>query len=502
VPHGCARRYSCIPRLVISKQTMAVRPHIRLHGAVLTSVQLSLRSFSLDHDSISTFERDPACDPTAIETVDPNNKDLKYTVIFSKILPLPVRRNPIPLESRPAPAEALRGFPICWFVPELAWLPYLPAVVTYHYPIFRNMNRSPDVVAAGEGFAANPSVSGFVLDPTVVLQWSNVESAMQKMIRELETQGGVDPRRGSFFPPSSYGYRKTFPRREMAKASISSSLHAFHHMLAYCSYMIAHVTSLRFSQYQHKTLCENPTEVDSILEKIVPDDDLDDSHVLLKLIWSTLGEIRCTRNFVGAAVAYGRPFDCQLVQGMYKYGVPVFVRWSTETCSGTYRGFPHSEVLDRWCPFGSFQREVLDPWCPSGSFAILDQPPASSNPPNTSPAQQPLSFPPRVAALNPRLYRYPLEYVKARKAEIEFVFPIPQSWPRRQARQHWFYGPGRHSGFVFQFSFVNAVEQSTGNRVTKWERTQLTRSATLLLWDEIHPRNLWYGRPLSHRFLF
>ena len=384
------------------------------------------------------------------------------------ILSHPLQRNPVPSESRSASADPTRGFPIRWLVPSLTWLPYLPAVVTYHYPIFRSMERSPGVVSVEGGFA---------VDPLVASHWSNVESIMRTTIDRLRHNAFMSHHQPPSYP-SSFGYRQTFRKRKAAKDTIKPSFLAFHHLLAYCSYIMASTSAPHFSQDRHRSLYENPAEVSSVFDKIVPSDAQDSSHILLKLLWSTLGEIRQTRNFSGVVVTHDSPFDCQSLQDMHLYGVPVFIRWSNRLRLQTYSMFPNNSVLAQWRP-------TLD------SFSVLDQPQDSSNPDPATLIQQ-LSPPPPVAPLDKCADRYPWEYVETRKAKISSTTNKPQSWLARETSAKSFRKPGRSGALVYQFNLVGVVEEGTGKRIQKWERSVLTRAEAQLLWSGIDPHNLWY----------
>lgn len=408
-----------------------------------------------DGEIISTFEQDPACDPAVIKTTDLQN--IKYDILFPELLPTPLRRNPVPSESRPMQSDPLRGFPIRWSVPELVWAPYLPAVVTYHYPIFRNMVRSPEIIAV-EG--------GFVLQPTAVAHWSNVEHVMQNLIEKLKADASMSQHRRPF-PPSSYGYRRTFRKRKDARSAISPSIAAFQHTLAYCSYTIASTDALHFPRSQHRSLYENPAQVATLLERMVSEDVRDSSHTLLKLLWATLGEIHQTRNFVGAAVTYDRPYDCKSIHDMHLYGVPVFIRWSSRFRLQSYSPLPQNELLTKWRPSTS-------------SFAVSDQPqhPPSSHS-STASAQQPPPSPP--AALDRHVDSYPLQYVERRKDQISSSSNKPQAWLERERSAKSFESPGKSGARVYQFALENQ----------KWERRLLTRAEAGLLWKGIDPCNLW-----------
>lgn len=330
------------------------------------------------------------------------------------------------------------------------------------------MNRSPSVVVVKEGF---------VLDPSVTDHWSNIESIMRTTIERLRTDALTSRHRPPFYP-SSYGYRQTFSTRKRAKDAIKVSVPAFHHVLAYCSYMIASTGVLHFSQDGHRSLYENPAEVDSIFEKIVSSDKQDSSHILLKLLWSTLGQIRQTRNFSGVVVTCDRPFDCQSVQDMHRYGVPIFIRWSNRFRFQTYSTFPNSEILMQWRP-------------PADSFEVVDQPqhPAGSH--SVTPSVRQPSPPPPMTSLDECADKYPWQYVEKRKAVIASRPDKPQSWSDRENSAKSFREPGRNGALVYQFNLVGALEESTGKQFQKWERAVLTRAEAQLLWSDIDLRNLW-----------
>jgi len=330
------------------------------------------------------------------------------------------------------------------------------------------MERSPGVIAVK---------GGFVLNPSVVSHWANVESIMQTTIDKLRYNSSTSRHQPPPYP-SSFGYRLTFSKRKAAKDAIKPSLLAFHHLLAYCSYIIASTSAPHFSRDGHRSLYENPTGISSVFEKIVPSDVQDNSHILLKLLWSTLGEIRQTRNFSGVVVTYDSPYDCQSIQDMHLYGVPVFIRWSDRFRLQTYSGFPNGSVLTQWRP-------------PLTSFLVLDQPQHSSNPNPATPIQQ-LPPPPPVAPLDKCADRYPWEYVETRKAKISSVANKPLSWLAREKSAELFRKPGRSGALVYQFNLVGAVEEGTGKHIQKWERSVLTRAEAQLLWSGIDPRNLWY----------
>ena len=350
------------------------------------------------------------------------------------------------------------------------WLPYLPAVASYHYPIFSAMDRSPGIKV---------TELGFVIDPSAVAHWSNVESVIQTTIQNLRYDATTCRHRPPAYP-SQFGYRRTFSKRKDANAAAKHSLLAFHHMLAYCLYLAASSNDLHFPQSQQKLLYENPAELSALFEKI--DDSRSNSHTLLKLLWSSLGEIRQTRNFAGVFVTYDMPYDCQSIQDMYRYGVPVYIRWPNRSRTQSYFSFPQGEILARWRP-------------PVGSLAALDRLQHPVGPqPATHPVQQPPP-PPPPTAFDQHDVMDPWEYVERRKAEIASKPSKSQSWLDREERAKSFSQPGQHGARVYQFTLVGTgtTEEGTGREIQEWKRVLLTRSEARLLWDGVKSRNLWYG---------
>lgn len=376
----------------------------------------------------------------------------KYDVLHDQLLSPPLQRNPIPTDFRPGSASQIRGYPIRWSETEMMWLPYLPAVTSYHYPIFRNVNRSPKLIARGSG--------DWVIDPDVVAHWSNIEHVIRLLINQLKDGAFTCKHKCPYFP-SSYGYRGPFRKRKDVKSAVSSALLSFHHMLAYCSYLIASTGDLQFGRSEHKALYHDPERVGKLIENLVSDGT--EVHILLKLLWATLGEIFRCRNFVGVVVTYTRAYDCYAVRDMWSYGVPIYIRWSNHLRLDSYCNFLGNEKLRQWYP-------SKDP------FAV--QPRNSPNPhPSIPSSQQPLPPPP------PREHADldPWQYVAMRKAKIDSTSHKPSSWSDRQRAAQSFKQPGRSGAMVFQFVLTDKT----------WTRIQLSRWESKGIWDGFSPRHLW-----------
>jgi hypothetical protein len=411
---------------------------------------------------MSTFEEDAACDPKEFMEIVVVPA-ARFTALFPENLSEPPPRNPIPSESRPTSASKIKGFPIRWFNPEMPWLPYLPAVVSYHYPIFINMNRSPEIVSTEEGFA---------LEPAVVEHWNNIESVMVATIDRLRP--AVYKQYGRFLHlPSSYGYRRAFAKRANVKSLIKPTLYGFHHMLAYTSYIIASSSSLSFSRNEHKSLYEDPARVAEVLESVVLGNS---SHTLLKLLWSTLGEMHQTRNFVGAGINHTVRCDGRDVSNMHNYGVPVFVSWSTLWHAKSYSNCANGQLINRWYP-------------PFAALQAFDRANLSSNP-STSSVRQPSHPPPSAKVLGKPSGQGPLEYVESRKAKISSR-ALTQQESSRQNSSKSFRDPGKKGAFVYQFELVPDFEEGTGREIERWQRTRLTRAEAADLWNNVNERHLW-----------
>jgi hypothetical protein len=128
---------------------------------------------------------------------------------------------------------------------------------------------------------------------------------------------------------------------------------------------------------------------------------LDGPHILLSLLWSSFVEIYRTRNVAGVVVTYEKRYDLPSVEGMYRYGVPVYVCWSERDRGGSYHKLPDTRAIERWSP-------------PRGAFDALNQLPVQQPPP-LIPQSPHSSLPPPP---NAHADRRPLEYVEKRKASI------------------------------------------------------------------------------------
>lgn len=350
------------------------------------------------------------------------------------------------------------------------------------------MDHSLDIVCRDQRFG---------LEEGVIAEWCRIEFAMSELVRHLKPDANTCSHTPIDFP-SKYLYRQTFSNKKKAQQAARKSLWAFHVLFGYCSYLLASTKVPHFSQRQYKTLYENPVTMDNIAFG----NGHKGSHIFLKLLWSSLGEVRQARNFVGVVVTYEESYHYQSVLDMHKYGVPIYVRWSRSSRLKSYCWLNESDLLRQWRPSPDSFDAVGQPQPPvaSGSgTSPIHQPQRSvaSGSGASLTHQSPPLPPPEV--LNECDAKFPLHYVKKRKASISSTVEKPHSWLDREQSKRSFAAPGKHGCAVYQFTATDVVDEGTGKEVQKWQRVLLTRASAQLLWNGVKRRNLWYGsHPSSH----
>jgi len=377
----------------------------------------------------------------------------------------------------------VRGFPIRWSTVGLEWYPYLPTVISFHYPIFRGMDTSPRIIHDGTGYR---------LEASVISWWSAIELAMIDVIQSLKEQRMTTSGHKPPSYPYQYGYKWTHPRRRVVKGAVRKSLCAFQQLLAYCSYAAAGVESP--VRGRSEPFYRNPSLVeDIIIDRPPSTGEADRPHILRKLLWGTLGEIRQTRNFVGAAISYRQPFDYEFLSEMVNYGVPVYVSWSNLIHEHSYSAQPLRHLLSEWCPpSGVFRSSGSLP----EAFGSRD-PPATHLDEDTSPVHRPSRDHHTYAVPDKRSPRYPWEYVRKREDQIASKLTKSgssnQSILARADSASRLVPLGRRGASVYQFEHVETLDESTGEVTEMWDRVALTRPESMTLWDHVKRRHLWYG---------
>jgi len=117
--------------------------------------------------------QDPSLDPTEVSFLDDDPHDGN---LYPKRLTLPLHQDPISESARGVPGRPRYGYPLCWSRPGFEWCPYLPAVASFHYPIFRGMTSAKIVRAE----------TGWKLRDEDIFLWSSVEFVM---LRAIEAAG-------------------------------------------------------------------------------------------------------------------------------------------------------------------------------------------------------------------------------------------------------------------------------------------------------------------------
>jgi len=385
------------------------------------------------------------------------------------VIQRPLRRNPIPMGSRGVETTPVHGFPVRWCSAGLEWYPYLPAVSSFHYPIFRGMNTSPHIVH---------ETAGYVVEPSVVAHWSTVEQAMFKTIESLREHRMTTPTHQPPSYPSQHGYRWKHPRSRNARDAVRKSLCAFQQTLAYCSYSAAGTEHPVHGQY--KPFYQQPSLVEGIVG-LPADGEGDLSHTLHKLLWATVGEVRQTRNFIGAAISYTEPFDYEFLSEMVNYGVPVYVSWSNRHRAHSYSPHPLNDLLSQWYP-------------PPEAFSSLDSLPGRlyGSSPSSQQTSRHLSTP---IILHKSSQQYPREYVQQRKDQIALKLSrrcsSNQLFLARAESAKSFTQPGRRGASVYQFERVQVFDKGVGSVTESWARIELTRANVEALWSHAKRRNLW-----------
>lgn len=394
----------------------------------------------------------------------------------------PLRRDPIPEVARGPPGRPRYGYPLCLSQPNFEWHPYLPAVSSFHYPIFRGMT-SAEIIYTGLGWK---------LRDQDILLWSSVEFVMLKLIEvagsgRLTSLDHITPDW-----PEAFGYKRLHSAKKFAAKAKTASLNAFQRMLAYCSYTIASASTLALSSVkeEYRCLLFHPEQVDSLFKKIdagAPDTEI---HVLVKFLWATLGEIRRTSNFAGIVVHHHKDYDYPSVRAMHRYNVPVYTCWDN-----TLRLHSYSQY---------HQHHILKDWAPSpDDFRALEHSPSPTVDRSKTSNSSRYGLPPPVE-LTQRLLD-PMDYVRQRKRDIEAKLATSdkgQSMRSRQSSAIKFGSRSHRGAHVYELKREEEVDQSTGEKIVYWERRRLDRTIATDTYEFVSPSQLWWVLFLPPFFTF
>jgi hypothetical protein len=413
---------------------------------------------------LTTFET-PEHDPPHIQILwVSEDKDAN---LFPSRLPLPLLRDPIQ-RFRGGRVQKAYGYPICWSQPNFEWYPYLPAVVTFNYPIFRLMSTDPTIIHGP---------SGYKLSDDDISLWRNVEYVISTAIRALQTDrllplGHQEPR-----PPSEYGYTRVYSQEKFSRKAVMKSLNAFQRLLAYCSYSLAG----RCCSPDPLKPAGNIEEVFSLVYQQL-DQSSSGVHILAKDLYWTLHEIYSTRNFTGIVVAYSEQYNFPAVNSMYHHRVPVYISWPFNR--NPYLKFDQSFYIRRWLPLLSMVQKFEQPPHPSGPL---------NNPPNPTPLS---------SITYKQTYDTPMDYVNKRCKEIPDELarsPNKQSMQDRLRSAQKITSIGKASYYTFEQ--VTVVSQ-TGEMKERWVRKLLTRHEALEHFEDVDNAELWYDHLFRFPFSF
>jgi len=426
--------------------------------------------FKFHNGVASTFVCDSTTDPTEISFVD---DDPHGGNLYPEQLPLPLHRDPIPETSRGPPGRPRYGYATCVSQPGFEWHPYLPAVTSFHYPIFRGM-KSAKVIRTG---------SGWRLSDEDVLLWSSVEFVMLKTIAAVGSRQLVRLDHVTPHWPEVFGYKRLHATEKFALRAKTASLNAFQRMLAYCSYAVANTTTIEPSSalWGSRPLLSNPEKVDGLFKLICADAPGTDVHVLVKFLWGTLSEIQRTSNFVGIVVHPHKPYDYPCVRAMARHGVPVYVWWDDALGSTTYSKH--------------HQHHILNDWLPSlNDLGALEQPPHSVAGQVQTPT--PTRYGPPHAIKSTQRFLDPMDYVRQRQPRIRLKLTTSHKAQSMMSREKsaMKFGTRSHRGAdVYELERKEETDQRTGEKVVYWERTRLERAAAQTTYDCASRSQLWCG---------
>jgi len=408
-------------------------------------------------------------DPTAASHVD---NDAHNGGLRPNILPLPLCRDPIPETVRGAPGRARYGYPLCFSEPGFEWHPYLPAVTSFHYPIFRGMT-SAKIIRTG---------SGWKLRDEDILLWTSVEFVMLKVIQAVSFGQVVSIYHVTPDCPEVFGYKRLHTSEKFATKAKTASLNAFQRMLAYCSYTVAATTTREASSgsegFQPPSLW-NPEQMDHLFKRISADAPGTDVHVLVKFLWGTLHEIHRTSNFTGVLVHPHKHYDYPCLRTMRRHGVPVYIWWDNTLGSRTYSAHNQHHILNDWAPdFRALEHSAA-------SIAGQSQTPAPSHYGHLRPIKSTQRF------------SDPMDYVQQRIRRIEDTLTTPDKAQSMKSRQESAMKFGIHSqrwgADVYQLERKEEIDQNTGKTVIYWERRRLDKADAGTTYDNASRKNLWCG---------
>jgi hypothetical protein len=425
--------------------------------------------------------QDPNADPTEVEFVelDPHHGNL-----WPVEVDLTRRPDPIPETARGHPGKPRYGYPLCWSRTNFEWYPYLPAVSSFHYPIFRGM-QSARIVSTG---------SGWKLRDEDIFLWASVEFVLLKTIQILGAGRLTSLEHVTPHWPESFGYKRLHSTEKFASKAKIASLNAFQRMLAYCSYTIseASIPKLLAVPYEYRTFLNNPHWIEYLFREVAQDVPNSDVHVLLKFLFATIGELRQTNNSIGIVVSYHKEYHYPSVLAMSRSGIPIYVRWHETLKLNSYSTYHQHHMLKEWAPnlddFKLLERPPLDQLAVSDVDGLqASEPSVPPPPPNSS-----------------HTFLDPMDYVRRRTADITTKLAESdraQSMKDRQTSAMKFGTRSYRGADVYELERTERTDSHTGQKIVYWERRRLNRDDAYRTYDLASPSQLWYVLLLFSYFI-
>lgn len=378
---------------------------------------------------------------------------------------------------------------MCFSKSNLEWYPFLPAVFTFQYPVFRGMSANPHVTRHS---------SGWKLTDEDIALWHAVETVMINTAAVLQ-EGSLHPlEQVAPLPPREYGYARAHTQEKFARKSITKSLNAFQRLLGYCSYSLANSTNVhRVKQdlYSERwSMAGVYRSLGFAVESI---------HILVKNLFFTMEEMKRNGNFAGIVVDYTVGYDCSMLGTMLTGGVPVYLSWPGAGPNPylDQRKFPRNHIIKSLFPKNEVLQELEDipkpmktlPCNFTDTTALATSIPTV--PDTTIPTivdASPHSTGYRSNSRMGKLYNHPLDYVHLRlplvRSELESSADRQRMKDRAKSAKS-FSSLGTAKYYVFDSHDV--VDQHIGKEGVLWSRTLLTRHDALGHFEDANPRHLW-----------
>lgn len=431
-----------------------------------------LRVFKHEQNAVflSTFEHRRNRDPGLIRKISVGED--KDNNLFPCLLPPHTgRAYSLQLEDD-APEGKIYGYPICWSQQDYEWCAYLPAVISFRYPIFAGMSRYPDIIHDSKGYR---------IKDDEIKMWQNVEFVMVTVMNIIGSGQIVPLYLREVEYPSQYGYTRGHTQLKFAKKSVIKSLNAFQRLLGCCAYYMAGAASLPKNLGDYAKFYSD-SWFSGIYKNVGSKSP--DVHILTKRLLVTLFRMFSTRNYAGIVVHYNQPCDYSAVNKMRFHGVPVYVAWS-DPDTNPYKNKKHH------------QHHYITEFRPSpAQFKDLEAhslEPVPTPTPTVGGSTIRYGVPP--APKDQKTYDHPMDYVQLRADAFDAEFR-KSTQQEQQVISSRLKSALRLNGIggasFFTFDTISVADHQTKQVKERWVRTQVTKHDAKEYFEEADSCNLWY----------